>query len=256
MSNSVAIVTGASSGIGKATAVRIARDFSVVAIVGRSQQKLEEVVSEVEAAGAQALPIALDLSAPEAAEQVINSVVNTFGQIDALLNIAGAVPGIDLFELTEEHWDAALALKLHGARRLTLRAWPALVQAKGAVVFTSGTGAEVPNAATAAIGTINAAIEALSKAFAERGIRDGVQVNSVSPGPVMTGRRENLITQYAARHNIGFEAAKSRLLSQIGISRFGTAGEIADLMAFVVSAQARWMTGTVLRIDGGEVKSI
>jgi NAD(P)-dependent dehydrogenase (short-subunit alcohol dehydrogenase family) len=84
---------------------------------------------------------------------------------DALLNIAGAVPQVDLFEMTDEQWESGLALKLHGARRLTIAAWPALKAAKGSVVSISGNSALFPRAPYAAVGTINAAIVALAKAF-------------------------------------------------------------------------------------------
>ncbi|TCR62501.1 SDR family oxidoreductase [Bosea sp. BK604] len=255
MTTSVAIVTGASSGIGKATALRLARDFSAVVLASRSGETLDRVAEEVKAAGAEALVLELDLSAAGAADSLVSRSLERFGRIDAIVNIAGAVPGVDLFQLSDEHWDAAMALKFHGARRLTLRAWEALMASKGSVIFISGTGADIPNAATAAIGTINAAIEALAKAFADRGLRDGVQVNSVSPGPVMTGRRQAMIATWATANKLGIEEAKARLLAQAGISRYGEPEEIADLIAFTVSPAARWMTGTVLRMDGGEVKS-
>jgi 3-oxoacyl-[acyl-carrier protein] reductase len=149
-----------------------------------------------------------------------------------------------------------MELKFHGARRLTIRAWDALRESKGAVVLISGNAAVIPKAGAAAVGAINAAIEALAKAFAERGIEDGVQVKSVSPGAIMTGRRLSMLEKAAASEKITFEEAKQQFLKQAGISRFGEAEEIADVLAFVVSPAARWMTGTVLRIDGGEVKSV
>ena len=96
----------------------------------------------------------------------------------------------------------------------------------------------------------------MGKAFAERGIEDGVQVNSVSPGAVMTGRRLSMLERAAASKKITLEDAKQQFLKQAGIARFGETEEIADLMAFIVSPAARWMTGTVLRMDGGEVKSV
>ncbi|MCC2613721.1 SDR family oxidoreductase [Neorhizobium sp. Rsf11] len=256
MTNTVAIVTGGSSGIGRATALRLARDFSAVVVTARDAEGLASAADEIRAAGADALAIDIDLSEPEAAGLVVEKTRNAFGRIDALVNIAGAVPGIDLFDLTDAQWDMSLKLKFHGARRLTLKVWDALKMSKGAVVFTSGTGAEIPNSATAAIGTINAAIEALAKAFADRGLKDGVQVNSVSPGPIMTKRRQGLIEAAASARGITVELAKQKFLEQAGITRFGEPEEIAELMAFAVSPAARWMTGTVLRMDGGEVKSI
>jgi 3-oxoacyl-[acyl-carrier protein] reductase len=172
------------------------------------------------------------------------------------LNIAGAVPGLDLFQMKDEQWDAGMELKLHGARRLTLRAWEALKATKGAVVLMAGNAAEVPTASAAAVGVINAAIVALAKAFADRGLEDGVQVNSVSPGPVMTGRRLAMIEKWAATHKVAVDDTKQALLTKAGIGRYGEPQDIAELMAFTVSRAARWMTGTQLRIDGGEVKAI
>jgi 3-oxoacyl-[acyl-carrier protein] reductase len=256
VTKSVAIVTGASSGIGKATALRLSRDFSAVVLIARSGEKLAEVGAEVSRIGAEPLILEADLSAAAAADTVIAATLARFGQIDALLNIAGAVPGLDVFQMTDEQWDSGMALKFHGARRLTIRAWEALKRSKGAVVFTSGNAAAVPRAGAAAVGSINAAIEALAKAFADRGLEDGVQVNSLSPGAIMTGRRLSMLEKAAVSRKVAVEDFKQQFLRQAGINRFGEPEEIAGLMAFAVSPAARWLTGTVLRMDGGEVKSV
>src|SRR5215813_6239981 len=242
MSKSVAIVTGASQGIGQATAIRLARDFSALVLVARSRSNLEHTAKAVKAAGAQVL--------------VVDQTLAAFGRIDALLNIAGAVPQVDLFEMSDEQWNGGLALKLHGARRLTIAAWTALKAARGSVVLMSGNSALFPKASYAAVGTINAAIVALAKAFSDRGIADGVQVNSVLPGPVMTGRRRSYLQHWAPLHNMTVEEATANFPREAGIARYGEPEEIAELMAFLVSPGARWMTGSTLRMDGGEVKSI
>lgn len=256
MSNSVAIVTGASQGIGRSTAIRLARDFSSIVLVARDRANLEATADAVKAARAQPLVLDLDLSEPAAAQTVVDRTLAAFGRIDALLNIAGAVPQIDLFEMTDAQWDGGLALKLHGARRLTIAAWPALKETKGAVVLMSGNSALFPKAPYAAVGTINAAIVALAKAFSDRCIADGVQVNSVLPGPVMTGRRESYLAHWAPLHNMTVEEATEKFPQDAGIARYGRPEEIAELMAFLVSPGARWMTGSMLRMDGGEVKSL
>lgn len=256
MSLKTALVTGASQGIGKSTALRLAKDFEAIVLVARNREHLAETAAAVEALGAKALIIDLDLAEKSSAKAVVEQTLATFGRIDALLNIAGAVPQIDLFEMTDEQWDAGMALKLHGARRLTIEAWEALKQSNGAVVFTSGNSAIFPKAPYAAVGTINAAIAALSKAFSDRGIEDGVQVNSVLPGPVMTGRRRSYLEHWAPLHNMTVAEAMERFPREAGISRYGTPEEIAELMAFLVSPAARWMTGSMLRMDGGEVKSV
>jgi len=256
MSSSVAIVTGASQGIGHATAVRLARDFSALVLVARNRANLEQTAEAVKAFGTEALAIDIDLAQPSAAQTVVDQALTAFGRIDALLNIAGAVPQIDLFDMTDDQWEAGLALKLHGARRLTIAAWPALKEAKGSVVLMSGNSALFPKAPYAAVGTINAAIVALAKAFSDRGIADGVQVNSVLPGPVMTGRRRSYLQHWAPLHNMTVEEATANFPREAGIARYGEPEEIAELMAFLVSPGARWMTGSTLRMDGGEVKSI
>lgn len=256
MNDSVAIITGASQGIGQATAVRLARDFAAIVLVARNRSNLEATADAVRAAGAKALIIDADLSRPAAARTVVDQTLAAFERIDALLNIAGAVPQIDLFEMTDEQWESGLALKLHGARRLTIAAWPALKAARGSVVLMSGNSALFPKAPYAAVGTINAAIVALAKAFSDRGITDGVQVNSVLPGPVMTGRRRSYLQHWAPLHHMTVEEATANFPKEAGIARYGEPQEIAELMAFLVSPGAKWMTGSVLRMDGGEVKSV
>jgi uncharacterized protein (TIGR03000 family) len=252
----VAVVTGASQGIGQSTAIRLARDFSALVLVARNRANLERTADAVRVAGAEALVIDVDLGKPSAAQAVVDQTLRAFSRIDALLNIAGAVPQLDLFEMTDQQWEAGLALKLHGARRLTVVAWPALKQAKGSVVLMSGNSAVFPKAPYAAVSTINAAIIALAKAFSDRGIEDGVQVNSVLPGPVMTGRRRSYLEHWAPLHDMTVEEATARFPKEAGIARYGKPEEIAELMAFLVSPGARWMTGSTLRMDGGEVKSI
>jgi 3-oxoacyl-[acyl-carrier protein] reductase len=256
MSKAVAVVTGASQGIGFSTAVRLAWDFDSIVLVARNRAKLEETAAAVKEAGAEPLVIDLDLSDPSAGKKVVEQTLARFGRIDALLNIAGAVPQIDLFDMTDEQWDAGMALKLHGARRLTIEAWPALKASKGSVVLMSGNSALFPKAPYAAVGTINAAIIALAKAFSDRGITDGVQVNSVLPGPVMTGRRRSYLEHWAPPHNMTVEEATAKFPLEVGITRYGEPEDIAEMMAFLVSPGARWMTGSATRMDGGEVKSI
>jgi 3-oxoacyl-[acyl-carrier protein] reductase len=256
MPESVAVVTGATQGIGRATALRLAKDFSALALAGRNAKALKEVAAEVKSSGAEPLAFGLDLSTKESAETLIKGTLDRFGRIDALLNIAGAVPQIDLFEMTEEQWRAGLELKLHGARRLTILAWEALKAAKGSVVLISGSAALDPKPGFAAVATINAAIIALAKAFAEQGIKDGIQVNSVVPGPVMTGRRRSFIEKWAPAHGMTVDAATKKFPEEAGISRYGEPEEIAELMAFLVSPAAKWLTGSSVRMDGGEIKGI
>ena len=134
---SAAIVTGASQGIGRATAIRLACDFSAIVLVARDKDNLEKTASDVRSLGAETMVLALDLRQPQSAKTIVEGTLERLGRIDALLNIAGAVPQIDLFQTTDAQWDDGMALKLNGARRLTIEAWNALKASKGSVVFMS-----------------------------------------------------------------------------------------------------------------------
>ena len=256
MDQSVAIVTGASQGIGRATAIRLARDFSVVVIAARNSDNLNATAAEIDKAGAKAHAIVADLALPEAAKRLVDETVAAYGRIDAILNIAGAVPGIDLMQMTDEQWVQGAELKLHGARRLTIHAWEALKKSRGSVVFISGIAALEPKAATAAVAVINAAVVALAKAFAEKGVQDGVQVNSVLPDAILTQRRRSMLEGAAEQQHITVEQAIERFPEKVGITRLGTPEEIADLMAYLVSPATHWLTGSAIRMDGGEVRGI
>ena len=253
---SVAIITGASQGIGQATAIRLARDFSAIVLVARDKDNLDAAATEVMSVGTEAVTFALDLRQPQSAKTIIEGTLDRFDRIDALLNIAGAVQQIDLFQMTDEQWEDGMALKFHGARRLTIEAWDALKASNGSVVFMSGSAAFAPKPGYAAVAAINAAINALAKAFAEQGIKDGVQINSISPGAVMTGRRQSFLEKWAPAHNLTVEEAIKKFPEQAGIARFGKPEEIADLMSYLVSPAAKWMTGASVRMDGGEIKGI
>jgi 3-oxoacyl-[acyl-carrier protein] reductase len=210
-------------------------------LIGRNEAQLQETAQKAKTFGAESLVLPLDLREPAAAEKVVNNTLERFGRIDALVNIAGAVPQIDLFEMTDAQWDDGMALKFHGARRLTIRAWEALKASKGAVVLLSGLAAWDPKPGFAAVAATNAAIIALAKAFAEQGIKDGVQVNSVSPGAVITGRRQSFFEHWAPAHQMTVEEAIKKYPEESGISRFGEPEEIADLLAYLVSPSAKWM---------------
>ncbi len=250
------IVTGASRGIGRATAVRLAEDFDTVVLVARSQDGLAECADEIEGGGGRALVHPADLRLPGAAAEVIGATVGATGGIDAIANVAGAVPQANLMTLTDEEWDDGLAMKFHGARRLALAGWEHLKASQGAIVFVSGATAAMPSAALAAVSTVNAAISAMAKAFADQGLVDNVRVNAVLPGAVMTSRRMAMIERYAAARNLATEDAVAHYTTQAGIARFGRPEEIAELIAFALSPATQWMTGTTLRMDGGETRAL
>ncbi|MFA5989874.1 MAG: SDR family oxidoreductase [Sphingomonas sp.] len=250
------IVTGASRGIGRASAIRLARDFGTVVIAARSAGGLEEAAQAINAAGAVAHPVAIDLRLPDAGQTLVDAAFAKTGRIDAIANIAGQVPQSDLMDMTDAEWDDGLSMKLHGARRIALAGWPHLKASGGSLLFMSGATAVAPKAALAGVSAINAAILAMAKAFAERGLVDGIQVNSVQPGAVMTSRRLGVIERYAEREGLTTQDAILAYARELGIARYGEPEDIAELVAFLLSPRARWITGSTMRIDGGEARSI
>jgi 3-oxoacyl-[acyl-carrier protein] reductase len=203
-------------------------------LIARDEAHLQETAQKAKSFGAESLVLPLDLREPASPEKIVNETLSRLGRIDALVNIAGAVPQIDLLEMTDPQWDDGMALKFHGARRLTIRAWDALKASRGSVVLLSGLAAWDPKPGFAAVAAINAAIIALAKAFAEQGIQDGVQVNSVSPGAVMTGRRRSFFEHWAPAQHLTVEEAIKKYPEESSISRFGEPEEIADLLAYLV----------------------
>ena len=189
-------------------------------------------------------------------DAVVQKTLERFERIDAVVNIAGAVPALDLFQMLDSEWNSGMELKLHAARRVALHAWNALKTSQGSLVFISGNAADIPKSTNTAIAAINAAIEVLANAFADQGLKDGIQVNAVSPGSILTSRRIGMLEKAAAAKGISLDDMKDAFLKQAGVGRFGEPEEIAELLAFVVSPRAKYLTGTVLRMDGGEVKSL
>jgi len=250
------IVTGASRGIGRATAIRLAQDFDRVVAVARSAGNLQNTAEEIRTAGAIPLVLVQDMRDDIAAQRVVSETLAMGGRIDAVVNIAGAVPQTHILTMTDNEWQEGLALKFHAARKLVIAAWQALQASQGSVIFMSGAMAVTPKPSLAAVGSINAAIAALAKAFSEQGIVDGVQVNSVMPGPVMTDRRHKMLENFARDRGLDYESAVTVFTKESGITRFGKPEEIAALIAFALSPAARWMTGSTLRMDGGEVKAV
>lgn len=252
----VALVTGASRGIGRAIATTLASAGADVALAGRDEALLAEVSQEVAAFGHRSAICAGDLRKPETAARTVEQVIRTLDQLDILVNNAGATKRGDFLALTEEEWQDGFALKFFGSVRLCRAAWPHLRQRQGSIVMIAGVGGRTPGSQFAIGGSVNAAMLSLTKSLADCGIADGIQVNAVNPGSVWTNRLHQRVRAYAERTGLNFEAASARLQEESNITRFGEPEDVANLVAFLVSPQGRWLQGSLIDLDGGQTKTL
>jgi 3-oxoacyl-[acyl-carrier protein] reductase len=251
-----AIVTGSSRGIGLAVAQRLARDGAAVVLTARTGEQLEDAVRAIRGDSGSAAAVPVDLREPQAAARIVDFAVKTFGGLDILVNNAGATRRGAFVALTDEDWSDSFALKFFGAVRLTRAAWPHLRARSGSVVFVSGAGGRTPGAEFAAGGAVNAGLLSVTKALAETGIHEGIQVNTVNPGPVRTDRLKLRLAAMMKEEGIDLAAAERRFVESSGVTRIGEPEEIAALVAFVVGPEGRFLHGSLIDMDGGATKTV
>ena len=253
----VAVVTGASRGIGAAIAGVLAECGADVFLVARSKADLERVARDVTTrTGRRAAICACDLIDSTAPEAAVAAAVDAFGRIDVLVNNAGATKRGDFFELTDEDWASGFGLKFFGAMRMTRSAWPHLRAAKGAMVNIVGIGSRVARAEFTIGGSVNSALINFSQAMADRGKAEGVRVNAINPGHIVTDRLEGRIRLAMQRLKADREKAMAQMIGELGINRFGRPEEIGWLTAYLVSPRADYIHGSIVDIDGGETRAM
>jgi NAD(P)-dependent dehydrogenase (short-subunit alcohol dehydrogenase family) len=249
----VAIVTGASRGIGRAIAQTLATEGMKLVLVARSRDQLDDLAASL---GVDCLVQAVDLRAPDVPEAVVAAAVARFGQIDLLVNNAGATTRGDFLSLTDASWDDGFALKFFGAMRCCRSAWPHLQASQGRIVNIVGIGGRTGNAEFAIGGAVNAALLNLTKVLADRGVRDGVLVNAINPGSIATDRLRSRLDRIAAEQGVDAAAAAELMAQAQGVARFGDPAEIARAVAFLASPQAAYCQGAILDIDGGQTRTL
>jgi 3-oxoacyl-[acyl-carrier protein] reductase len=256
LANKTAIVTGASKGIGRAIAVRLAQEGARIVATGRSKDDLKLLVAEIESLGGAAYEVALDLRVPENPAKLVQFAIDKFGAIDIVVNNAGATKRGEFEALTDEDWADGFALKFFGTVRLSRAAWPHLKASGGSLIFISGIGGRTPGRQFAIGGSVNAALLSLTKALADAGIRDGIQVNTISPGTIRTARFTTRLTAFAAERNIDVSQAERDYVKEANITQVGEPSDIAALVAFITSPEGRLLQGSLIDMDAGATKTI
>ena len=256
LSNKVAIVTGASQGIGRAIALKLAEDGAAVMLAARNAELLKRVRAEIESKRGRAAWLSLDLRKPEAPALLVERTIEVLGGIDIVVNNAGATKRGDFQTLSEEDWLDGFSLKFFGAVRLLRAAWPALKERKGSVVNIAGVGGRTPGAQFAIGGSVNAAMLSFTKAMADVGVGDGVQVNAINPGAVRTARLVKRLERLSKEKGISGAEAAAQMVADAGITKFGEPEDVANLVAYMVSPQNRYLHGALIDLDGGTTKTI
>jgi NAD(P)-dependent dehydrogenase (short-subunit alcohol dehydrogenase family) len=240
------IVTGSTSGIGRAAAEAFGREGASVVLVGRHETILTEVAGSVRAAGGQTIACRADITAADAPERIVRAALDGFGGVDVLVNAAGVIASGTLEATTDDVWDSMMAVNLRAPFRLMRAAAPHLTARKGAVVNVSSVNGLRSFPGVLAYCVSKAGVDHLTRCAAIEMAPLGVRVNAVNPGVTVTNlhRRSGMAEpQYAAF------LERSKETHPLG--RPGQPDEIAALILFLASDRASWMTGETIPIDGG-----
>jgi NAD(P)-dependent dehydrogenase (short-subunit alcohol dehydrogenase family) len=244
----VAVVTGGTQGIGKATALRLAQEGANVAICARTKEAVESVGAEIQKFGVQALAVQADMSKAADIERFMKAVVDKFGRIDILVNNAGTSKRGAFLELTDAEWSADLELKVFGAIRCTRLAVPHMKKhGGGRIVNITISSAKQPGAQSYPTSVSRAAGLAITKALSKEFAADNILVNTVCIGRIKSGQHER---RYK-KEGISAEAYYASAAKDIPMKRVGEAEEVANVITFLVSDAASYVTGSSINLDGG-----
>jgi NAD(P)-dependent dehydrogenase (short-subunit alcohol dehydrogenase family) len=254
------IVTGASRGIGKATALALASEGAAVLLVGRSEQPLRDTAGACREAGGRGEPLALDVTSPDAGERVLDSCLSRLGRIDVLVNNAGTSAVRTVEELTGEEWQQQWELHVMAPMRLMRATAPAMAERGwGRIVNVCSSSGKRPSGTNMAYSVTKAAELSLSRAFADLYAAREVLVNAVAPGPVgdeLWMAPGGLADQAAAARGVTREEVLEQTAGRTPLGRFGNEEEIAAVIAFLCSEAASNVAGAAWSVDGGTVPVI
>ena len=254
----VAIVGGSSKGIGFAAATSLAREGAGVAIVARHTDDLEQAAADIKAATGtdDVLPVAADLANADDIQRVFDSTMERWGRVDVVLNNLGGPPPGELQEFTDDQWHTAFELNFQSAVRLNRLVVPGMRERKhGRILGVLSKTIKEPEDRLGLSTVARTAMSSYSKLLAQEVIADGITVNNVLPGSVATGRLTSVIEAQAKANNRTVEQTALRVAS-VPAGRFAEPHEVGDLIAFLASSRAGYITGQNIAVDGGKIKGL
>ncbi len=245
----VALITGGTSGIGSATAIRFAKEGAKVAITGRNVEHGDQVVAEITEAGGEAIFIRADVRIAEDCRHAVEQTLERFGRIDVLFNNAGVFHPKTVPECTEEEWDETIDSSLKGAFLMSKYTLPSMIeQGGGSIIHTSSGWGILGGNDAAAYCAAKGGLVVMAKAMAIDHGKDGIRVNCVCPGDVLTP----MLYDDAKKRGMSWEEYAAGAI-QRPLGRIGTVEEIADAVLFLASDESSFVTGESLVVDGGGV---
>ena len=246
----VAMVTGATSGIGRATALRFAQAGAHVVAVGRNTEKLKEVVTEIESAGREALSIHADVTVQPIARRLVAQTTARFGGLDVLVNAAGHIANGSIENTPLATWDAMMNVNLRAVFNLMQQAVPSLIERRGNIVNVSSVTGLRAFPGVLAYCVSKAGLDQLTRCAALELAPKGVRVNAVNPGVVVTD-----IHKRGGMNEKDYAAFLEHSKTTHPIGRVGQAAEVAELILYLASERASWITGATYSIDGGRAQT-
>jgi 3-oxoacyl-[acyl-carrier protein] reductase len=258
LKNKIAIVTAASQGLGKASALALAQEGAAVVICSRRKNEITESASEIQkATNAAVIPIVADVAKPEDIEHLVSETKKRFGTVHILVNNAGGPPVGDILTLTDEDWRKGHELTLMSMVRLTRAVLPMMIQQRwGRIITITSIAAKQPIDELLLSSAIRPGILGLTKVLANQYAKKNITVNTVCPGNTLTKRQEELAASRAAEKNISMEQYLTETAISIPAARLGKPEEIGSVVAFLASEQASYVNGINMLVDGSAAKGI
>jgi 3-oxoacyl-[acyl-carrier protein] reductase len=253
LQNKVAIITGGSEGIGRATAWRLSKEGAKVAIAARTKADLEATAAEISAdTGNEVIGVCVDVRDETAVAEMVHTVVARWGGIDILVNNAGTSAALRFESMSNEALDEDFAIKVKGAIFCTRHALPHLKKSHGAICNTTTPGGKAPTAASQPTALSRAAGISLTKTWSKEFAADGVRANTECVG-VLKSRQHRIrwAEKHAEEQSYTLEDHWQTFAEQVPLGRIGEASETGDVIAFLCSARASYVTGAAVNVDGG-----
>ncbi len=254
LAGKVAIVTGGSEGIGKAAAASMSAEGASVVIAARRAEVLEDAATEIRAqTGGQVTTVSMDVMDPDQVQGLIDTTIAAYGRIDILVNNAGTSAGGAFLGVTDEAWQHDLDLKLYGAIRTSRLAVPVMrEQGGGRIINVTNLGAKAPGAASVPTSVSRAAGVALTKAMSKEFAADNILVNTVCIGLIKSGQHETRFrAMQADQPDLTLDRFYEDMGDRVPLGRVGEGAEAGDVIAFLASERASYLTGIAVNIDGG-----